>query len=245
MSTAVTTPTAAAQPARTDLVIVWWTLPVFYTLFGLIFVVLTRVMPPPRPDKPVEQIVDFFAEHTLTIKLGFGVLMVVIGWAAWANGLIAYQITRMSVGSVWAYAYIGALAVGAVPGCLLAAFAFLAAVLRPDRDPQLLALLYDVGLLTFVGSLGCFSTAYLVFALAVFLDRNGVFPTWIAYVTIWQIVTEIMAAPVFLFTDGAFAWDGSISFWMGTAIFGFWEGCLIALLLRAVRQDRAGERVDD
>ena len=54
----------------------------------------------------------------------------------------------------------GSLAVGALPGCLLVAFCFLTATFRPDRDPQLLALLYDLGLLSYVGSLGCFTTAY-------------------------------------------------------------------------------------
>ena len=45
---------AAPEPAggrtspKLDLWICWWVFPVFYALFGLIFVVLTRVMPPPR-----------------------------------------------------------------------------------------------------------------------------------------------------------------------------------------------------
>jgi hypothetical protein len=219
-----------------DLWICWWTVPVFYGVFGLIFFALTRVMPPPKPDLSTEQIVAFFAEHGLTIQLGFGLLMIVIGFAGMVNGLVAYQMKRMSVSPAFAYGYIASLAVGAVPGCLFAAFSFLTATFRPERDPELIALLYDMGLLSFVGSLGCFSTQYLILAIAILLDKNEIFPKWMAYVSLWQIVTELVAAPVWIFKDGAFAWDGSISFWMGTAIFGVYQTCMIVLLRQAIER---------
>jgi hypothetical protein len=86
---------------KVDQRIAWWTIPIFYNLFGLIFVVLTRVMPPPRPDVGPAQIVDFFHVHSLTIWIGFAILMVVVGFTAAANGLIALQIKRMSVAPVF------------------------------------------------------------------------------------------------------------------------------------------------
>lgn len=230
---------------KKDLWIVWWSLPIFYNLFGLIFVLLTRVMPPPKPTKNSEQIVAFFHEHSLTIKIGFGLLMIVIGFSCWANGLVAVQMKRMSVGSGWAYAYLGALAVGAIPGCLIPAVSFLTAVFRPDRDPHILVLLYDMTFVMFVGSLGCFSTMYLVLALAILLDKNKIFPKWFAYVSIWQIVTEVLAAPIVIFKDGPFAWDGSISFYQGTAIFVVWEACIIYLLRRAIKEQPLGEPIQD
>ena len=69
--TAVTraSPTPGAGPhdderyrpkVKTDQWICWWSIPIFYSLFGLIFVVLTRVMPPPSPHLSTEQIVQFF-----------------------------------------------------------------------------------------------------------------------------------------------------------------------------------------
>jgi hypothetical protein len=234
-----------AQKPKVDQWICWWTLPVFYNLFGLIFVLLTRVMPPPRPDVGTEQIVAFFHAHSTTIRIGFALLMVAIGFSGVANGLIALQIKRMSVSPVFAYAYIASLVVGAVPGCLMAAFAFLAAAFRPDRDPQITALLYDLGLLTFVGSLGCFCTQNMVLALAVFLDKNDILPKWLAYMSIWMIVTELLAAPVFIFKAGPLAWNGSISFWLGTAIFVAWEFCMITLLYQAIKRQPADEQIQD
>ncbi|MEV4241483.1 MULTISPECIES: hypothetical protein [Nocardia] len=238
-------PRSYSQRGKVDQLVCWWTLPVFYNLFGLVFVVLTRVMPPPRPDVTTDQMVDFFDDHATTIKIGFVILMVVMGFAGIANGLIALQIKRMSVSPVFAYAYIGALAVGAVPGCLMPAFFFLTATFRTDRDPQIIALLYDLGFLSFVGSLGCFATQCMVLAIAIFLDKNDVFPKWFAYISIWMIVTEILAAPVFVFKSGPFAWNGSISFWVGTAIFAGWQVCMITLLRRTINLQSVDEQIQD
>jgi hypothetical protein len=190
-------------------------------------------MPPARPDVTTDQMAHFFHAHATTIQIGFGILVLIVGGAGVVNGIVVYHIKRMIVGSVLAYAYMGSLAVGALPGCLLAAFCFLTAVYRPGRDPELLALRYDLGLLSYVGSLGCFTTAWIVFAIAILYDKNPIFPKWLAYVTIWQIVTEIVAVPVFVSKAGPFAWNGSIAFWMGTVIFGFWLSCLIVFLKRA------------
>ncbi len=237
--------TDGGRSPKLDLWICWWTFPIFYSLFGVIFVLLTKVMPPPRPGVSVEQINRFFDHNATTIKLGFAMLMVFIGLSCVTNALVVVQMKRMSVKPVFAYAYIATLAVGAVPGCLFAAFAFLAAVFRPDRDPQLIALLYDVGLLTFVGSLGCFTANYLVLALAIYLDKNRILPKWMAYITFWQIATELLAGPVFIFRKGAFAWNGAISFWEGTVIFSVFLGCLIVLLRRAIQQQPVDEPVQD
>lgn len=63
--------------SKRDLRICWWIFPAFYSLFGLIFVPLARVMPPPSPGLATGQIVTFFHAHALTIQIGFGLLMVV------------------------------------------------------------------------------------------------------------------------------------------------------------------------
>lgn len=242
MSTTVTRPAAPEHPkpaGKRDIWIVFWIVPAFYTAFGVIFVALTRVMPPPRPDITVAQQVGFFHDHAATIQIGFTALILIVGGAGIANGIVVYHMKRMSSGSVMAYVYLGGMAVGALPGCLLVAFCFLTATFRADRNPELLALLYDLGMLSYVGSLGCFTAAYVGFAVAILYDRNGIFPKWFAYVTVWQIVTEILAVPVFVMKAGPFAWNGSIAFWMGTAIFAFWLMCLITFLKKANEREPA------
>jgi hypothetical protein len=182
----VSSPTTSTEPesesttvgplrraGKRDVWIVFWIVPAFYTLFGVIFFALAKVMPPPRPDVTTAQKVDFFQIHGSTIQIGFALLILVVGGAGISNGIVVFHMKRMTVGSVFAYGYLGSMAVGALPGCLLVAFCFLAATFRAGRDPEILALLYDLGLLSFVGSLGCFAAAYFVFAVAILYDKNA------------------------------------------------------------------------
>jgi hypothetical protein len=233
----------ARPPAagKRDVWLVFWIVPAFYAAFGVIFFALARVMPPPRPDITQSQMVDFFSQHATTIQIGFCALILIVGGAGIANGIVVFHMKRMTSGSVMAYAYMGGMAVGALPGCLLVACLFLVATFRPDRDPEQLALLYDLGLLSYVGSLGCFTAAYFAFAIAILYDRNEIFPKWLAYVSVWQIVTEVMAVAVFVSKAGAFAWNGSISFWMGTVIFGVWLSAVIMFLKKATQNQPVDE----
>jgi hypothetical protein len=221
---------------------VWWMtwfFPAWYAVFGVIICLLTRVTPPPRPDVSAADKVAFFNQHHLTIQIGFAALLVLLGGAAMTNGLVAYQMKRMSVGSVFAYGYIGGMSVGAIPGFLLVTVCFLTAAFRPDRDPKLISLLYDLGMLSYNGSLGCFSIAYLVLAIAILYDRNNIFPKWFAYVSIWQIITEVIATQMFVFPSGPFAWNGSIAFWWAVVVFSVWLGALIMLLRTAAASEPA------
>lgn len=230
--------TAEGAPAgKPDVRILTWFFPIWYAVFGVIICVLTRVTPPPRPDVPTAGKVAFFNEHHLTIQLGFVVLLILLGGAAVTNGLVAYQMKRMSVGSVFAYGYIGGMGVGALPGFLLVGVCFLTATFRTDRDPELIGWLYDVGLLSYNGSLGCFTTAYVVLAIAILYDKNEIFPKWFGYVTVWQVITEVIATQFFLFYSGPLAWNGSLGLWWAIVVFSVWLGALIYVLREAAARE--------
>jgi hypothetical protein len=236
---------SAAPASKRDLNIVFWIFPVFFGVFGVVFVLLLRVIPPPRPDVGYEYMLSFFEAHHTTIRIGVAVLCLVMGGAAVANGYVAYQMKRMSSGPTFAYVYMGGMAVGTLPGLLLVAVCFLAATMRPDRQPRIVGLLYDLGMLSFNGSLGCFATAYLAFALAILLDKNAIFPKWLAYASIWQIVTEVIATQMWVFQSGPFSWNGSIAFWLAVLVFGFWLNCQGLLLKKATDRQPAGTRPPD
>jgi hypothetical protein len=241
-------PVDTGQPvpaSKRDLWIVFWIFPTFFGLFGVIFVLLARVIPPPRPDVTTDQKVQWFAAHATTIQIGFGAVCVVFGGAAIANGYVAYQMKRMTSGPTFAYAYMGAMAVGTLPGLLLVALCFSAATFRPDREPRIVALLYDLGMLSFNGSLGCFATGYLAFAIAILYDKNQIFPKWLAYVSIWQIVTEVIATQMWVSPAGPYAWNGAIAFWLAVIVFGFWLNCQGIFLKIATDRQPAGSRPPD
>lgn len=233
------TATDRRPEGRPDVRLVTWFFPAWYLAFGVIICVMARVTPPPRPDVTAADKVSFFTTNGLTIQIGFVLLMILLGGAPITNGLVAYQIKRMSVGSVFAYGYIGGMGVGALPGFLLVAVCFLTATFRADRDPEVVSMLYDLGMLSYNGSLGCFSAAYLVFAIAILYDKNDIFPKWFAYVTIWQIITEVIATQMFVFYSGPFAWNGSLAFWWSVVVFTVWLALLIMLLKRAAEREPA------
>jgi len=230
---------SAVETRQRDQWVCWWSLPIFYNLFGLIFVYLGKLMPPPRPGLTTEEIVAFIQTNAASMQVAWVLLTLSLGFASMSSGLIVVQMKRMSISPVLPYAYLAALAVAALPGCLLCTTLFSLAAFRPERDPEIIALLYDTGLLSFVGSLGCFATQYSIFAIAIFLDKNRIFPRWLGYMSIWGAVTELVAAPIWIFRDGPYAWDGLISFYLGTVIFVVWEFFLVSGLYKAIkRQER-------
>ncbi|HEU5024266.1 MAG TPA: hypothetical protein VFV01_05040 [Spirillospora sp.] len=229
-----------AQPKRAgkrEVWLVYWAFTVFYTALSVGICLLGRATPPPRPDVTGLQAAAWFDKHQLGIQIGFVFLLVIAGGAAISNGIIGYFMKRMSSGKVLAYAYIGAMGVGAVPGFQVLLVCWLTATFRPDRSPGILYLLYDLGMLSYNGSLGCFTAAYTVLAIAVFYDRNRIFPKWFAYVTVWQIVTEILAGQMWLHHSGAFAWNGMITLYIAIVIFGVWVACLLVLLRKAAGRE--------
>lgn len=236
---------AQATPAnKRDLWIIFWIFPTFFGVFGVVFVLLLRVIPPPRPDVGYEYMAEFLASHAGTIRFGVALLCLIFGGAAIANGYVAYQMRRMSCGSTFAYVYMGGMAVGTLPGLMLVAVCFVAATFRP-REPRITGLLYDLGMLSFNGSLGCFATAYLAFALGILFDANQIFPKWLAYLSIWQIVTEVIATQMWVLDSGPFAWNGSIAFWLAVIVFGIWLNCQGLMLKNATDRQSAGTRLPD
>jgi len=85
-------------------------------LFGVIFVLLLRIIPPPRPDVGYEYMTHFFETHHTTIRIGLGLLCLVFGGHAVANGFVTYHVQRMSSGPTLAYVYMGGLAIGMLAG---------------------------------------------------------------------------------------------------------------------------------
>ncbi len=243
------TPTASgdaaesATPARgmrPDVYLSYWIFAAFYGALSAGVVFMGRATPPPRPDVTDIQVAQWFDQHHTTIRTGFAILLVIAGGAAISNGIIGYFMKRMSSGSVLSYAYIASMGVGAIPGFHVLLVCWLTATFRPDREPRILHLLYDLGMLSYNGSLGCFTAAYAVIAIAILYDRNRIFPKWFAYISVWQIVTEVLATQMWVFHAGAFAWNGMITFYIAVVIFGIWVGCLLPIMWNAGRAEKDG-----
>lgn len=226
---------------KIELWISWWSMVVFYQLFGVVFVVLARVMPPPKPYWDQAQIAQWFQDHHTGLLVGFGIIFLVAGLNTVNNAIIAYSMKRMSVSRAFAYSYILIYAIATIPGMLYCGIFLSVGAMRPDRDPRLIAWLYDAGLLTFVGTLGIFLIGTLVWMIAVLIDKNNVLPKWFGYLNIANLVTEVVVSPCWIVKRGAFAWNGSIAFWVDTAVFVVYTAAFITLLRKMVVREDFGD----
>lgn len=227
------------SPKR-ELWFAWYVMVVFYNLYGLLFVVVTRVQPPPSPAWDTPTVVNWFDDHRLGLLAGFGAVFLVAGMCAPMNALLAYSMRRMSVSPVFGYSYLIMYALAAVPGMLVMAIAMTVAALRPDRDPEVMQWLYDFAFLSFSGTMGVFLIGSLVWMVAILLDKNRVFPKWFGYLNLCNALTEVVVAPAWMFHRGALAWNGAIAWWINVFVFAFYTCVFIVLLRKMIDREDFG-----
>ena len=112
--------------------------------------------------------------------------------------------------------------------------------MRPDRSPALQQWLYDLGFLSFSGTMGVFLVGSLIWMTAILLDRNRVFPRWFAYLNLCNALTEVVIAPSWIFQRGVLAWNGVIAWWIDVVVFGFYTVVFIYLLRNMILREDFG-----
>jgi len=227
------------DPKR-ELWIAWWTMVIFYQLFGLLFFVVTRTQPPPEPSWEPARVVQWFDENRYGLLIGFAFVFIISGMTSIMNALIAYSMRRMSVSRAFAYSYLVIYALSTLPGMLLLAITLTVGAMRPDRDPELVRWIYDFAFMTFDGTMGVFLVGSLVWMVAILLDKNRVFPKWFAYLNLCNALTEVVVAPAWIFKSGVFAWNGVITWWIDVAVFVTYTIVFITLLRRMILREDFG-----
>ncbi len=226
---------------KIELWIAWWTMVVFYNLFGLLFFVVTRTQPPPKPWWEPARIVQWFDEMHQGLLVGFAFVFLIAGMTALMNALIAYSIRRMSVSRAFAWAYLLMYALSTLPGMLFLGIGLTVGAMRPGRDPAIMSWLYDFSFMTFVGTMGVFLCGSLIWMTAILLDRNGVFPKWFGYFNLANALTEVVVAPAWIFNDGwVFGWNGVVTWWLQVFVFATYTGVFITLLRRMILREDFG-----
>ncbi|HUO48362.1 MAG TPA: hypothetical protein VMU09_05970 [Acidimicrobiales bacterium] len=227
------------DPKR-ELWLAWYATVAFYSLYAVVFFLVTRTQPPGKPWYTPEQVAGWFAGRHTGLLVGFALIFVLGGLSATALALITYSIRRMSVSRAFAYSYLILYAIAAVPGFLFICVAMTVGTMRPGRDPAVLRWLYDLGFLSFSGTMGVFLLGSLIWMTAILLDRNGVFPKWFAYLNLCNALTEVVVAPSWLFRDGVLAWNGTIAWWINVVVFGIYTGTFIHLLRQVILREDFG-----
>ncbi len=224
---------------KLDQWICFWSVPVFYNLFGIVFVPLSWMMPPRSPTNSVPAIVEFM--HSRNLLIACVILTLSMGLVAVSNAVYMSQIKRMSVSPVFRLAFMAGTIAGAIVGCLFPMFCFGLGAFRPGYRPEILAMLYDFGYLAYMGSLGCFCVNWSGMGLAIILDKNNILPKWLGYYTVWQYMTELFAAPMWIAKSGPFAWNGFLAFWFDMVIYVPWQFIVYFCIYKAIRKQPEAE----
>jgi len=225
---------------KRELWFMWYSAVAFYSLYTVVFFILTRTQPPGRPWLTPDQAVAWFADRHWGLLVGFALIFVLGGFSATSIALITYSIRRMSVSRAYAYSYLILYAVAAIPGFLFICVAMTVGAMRPERDPALMHWLYDFGFLSFSGTMGVFLIWSLIWMASILLDKNGVFPRWFGYLNLCNALTEVVIAPSWIFQRGVLAWNGVIAWWIDVAVFGMYTVVFIYLLRSLIQRDDFG-----
>jgi hypothetical protein len=229
---------------RGQLILLWST-PIAGALFLLAYFMFPPFGPPMSPSMTPEEVAHFFQEHTTGIR-GVIVLCNLIGCTLVPLfAIIAVQMLRVVNSSpVFAYSFILSVGIG-LSAFILADFSWGIAIYRPERDPQLISLLNDMGWFFFIAPVGCLVMQNLCLAGSIYLDARTVpvFPQWVAH---FNVVTALLMVPgafAFLYKSGPLAWDGSLSFSLRLITFAVYVAVMFLVLLRVVRLQVADEGV--
>jgi hypothetical protein len=231
----------AASNMRAQQVILWSS-PVVAGILLVLFVAFPGFLPPMSPTMPAAEVAKFYVDHRgqiLFSMVGFnlcGILIVPF------QVLIMARMMRMKTGShIFAFSYLTAVVAGATLFALSNIF-FSVAAFRPE-NASLVQLLNDLAWITFVAPIGMTVGELVILALAVFFDKvpQPVFPRWIAWYSVLTAVAIAPAALAAVATDGPFAWNGVISFWLRNISYAAF--CIVMFFV--LRKALAREARDD
>ncbi|WP_428382577.1 hypothetical protein [Nevskia ramosa] len=240
MSDANSNPMAETINVRVQRWCVWSGL-IFLLLFGLGWIFLAGFIPPPRPDASGAQIAAFYQTDVWMKRLGLVIAQAAcIFFVPWVC-VISTQMRRIkgSDPSLAAAQLIGgsiAMLAVLIPTMIWTTVSF-----RPDRDPELMLLLNDLGWIILSMTFAPFLTQSCALAAAIFLDKGDkpVFPRWAAYLNIWVPMGFLPTALVVYFKSGPFGWNGLFGIYIPLANFAIWFFVMIKLLLDAIKQQES------
>lgn len=186
---------------------------------GAIWIAAFLVFPtytPMSPGLSAADVAAFYSDPDNATRVQYS--MIVFNWfeigMVGLYASIAVLMQRMSHGNgPLAFVYMAVTLGGA---CMFAGANcfWIVAAFRPDRSPEAIQLLSDLGWLFFIIPTGFLIGQAVTLAFAVYLDNQDkpVFPKWVAHFNVLAAIAFVPAAFAATSLDGPLAWDGALSF---------------------------------
>jgi len=233
---------------RSQKVLMWWFI-VFAVLYGLAFMFLFRMFPPPSAEWSPDEIARFYQEHGTGVRVGAMIGVWTGGWFVPLAVVLAAQMYRrekLEEGApVWTWLTLIAGGLMTVVIALPMLFWGVAAY-APTRAPDVTALMHEMGILTFITGTQYYIFVWVSIALMCLLPNRVAhwpFPRWYGYFTILSSVALEAGALPFLSREGILAWNGLLPWWIPISNFFVWGPVTCFLLLRAINAQIADEEL--
>ncbi|MFA5941117.1 MAG: hypothetical protein WC809_17315 [Sinimarinibacterium sp.] len=228
---------------RTDgELILLWTLPALGLIWLSAFLLFPGFVHPMSPTLSADAVAAFYRDPENLPRIRYS--MIVFNW--FCVGLVpvlmllALQVRRMAHRTpIFSYCILGC-AAGGPTLFLIANLFWLLAAFRPERSPELIMLFNDLAWITFTSQVGFLIAQSLFLALAIYCDRQArpVFGNWVAHFNLLVAALLVPAGFASLSMEGAFAWDGLLSFWVKNIAIGLWIVVMGFALAKAIYQQR-------
>lgn len=218
-----------------------WMAPLAMGLFVLGFAIIGGLIPPPSPSMTASQVVAFYNENVNGKRLGLAITMVAAAVTTPFVAALTVQMRRIEgPESPLAFTQLGVGMLGfvvfALPVMIMEAAAF-----RPNRDPDSLLAIHDIGWIMLVGTYSAVMVQCFVVGACALQDKAGlVWPRWVAYFNFWVGLLFLPGTLLYFFKSGPFAWNGVFVWWIPLSVFCTWFFVMAGVTIQAVnRQERA------
>ena len=216
-------------------------------LFGVGFWLAAGFIPPLSPADSAQEIKNQYADNSNGIRAGLLLVMIAGALTGPWVAAISHQIKRIEKPyglTVLSSTQLGMGMLGVLV-FIIPTFIMQVAAFRPNRDPNLIMLVNDMGWLLLVGIWGPLFIQGVAIAIAVFIDKEErVFPRWLGYFNVWVVLLYMTGSGLFFFKDGPFAWDGAIVFYVPAVTFFVWYVVMFVMMRKAIlSEDDFGEPV--
>jgi hypothetical protein len=217
-----------------------WCGVVFVVVYTIGFWPLARFLPPMTPGMSPSAVASFFQQDTNQIRLGLVLMLGATGLMMPFFAVIADQMkTIPGCTSSLVYTQLGC---GAISNMLvlMPPLLFTVTAFRPDRDINLIFLLYDLSWTVLVMPFSAATVGIFAIAIAIFSDKRAepTFPRWAAYLNVWVGILLIPAGALTFFKVGPFAWDGLFAFWIPFAIYFVWMFAMFILMRKSIKRQQ-------
>ena len=213
---------------------------VFLAIFGIGWGVMGRNIPPYEGAVPADQLAAIYRDNAATLRIGFSLgIMACAFMVPWVVGLFRIMLA-MEKGRLMLPVL--QFAGGLLTVCVIAFsnVALLAAAYRPEQDPSITRMLFDLGWLTIDMVWGVTTLQYFAFGAVILSDRRSqtLFPRWLAWLGMFlglEFALEFIMPHV---RSGPFSWSGVFNYWLP---FG---GPVVWMILVAVYMLKATTRLE-